>query len=110
MRLLGVWTIERVLWGSDTEPDAVKHAQGVWPLSEDVWQKLAQNDGSALLGTDRERSDERVSRRVLDADDLKMARPTPARETYPTPAVLRLAPAVVRLAFNHLNSRLLTRA
>jgi uncharacterized protein len=50
-RLVGAWSIERVLWGSDTEPDAIEHARGVWPMSEDVWQKVARNDGSALLGT-----------------------------------------------------------
>jgi predicted TIM-barrel fold metal-dependent hydrolase len=50
-KLLQAWGIERILWGSDTEPDAVDQARGAWPLGEDDWETMAGNDGAALVGS-----------------------------------------------------------
>jgi predicted TIM-barrel fold metal-dependent hydrolase len=48
--LLNAWGIERTLWGSDAESDAVEQARGAWPLGDDDWETMARNDGAALVG------------------------------------------------------------
>jgi hypothetical protein len=42
-----------LLWGSDTIPEALKQSRAVWPLSDEEWEIVAANDGSAFLGADR---------------------------------------------------------
>lgn len=49
--LLTAWGVDRVLWGSDTVPDALDHARGAWPLGQDDWASIARNDGTTFLGS-----------------------------------------------------------
>jgi predicted TIM-barrel fold metal-dependent hydrolase len=52
-RAMRTWGAMRMLWGSDTLPDALEQARAVWPLTDVEWEILAANDGSALLGLER---------------------------------------------------------
>jgi predicted TIM-barrel fold metal-dependent hydrolase len=50
--LIQAWGLDRLLWGSDTIPEALDQSRAVWPLSEAEWQTMAKTDGSALLTSD----------------------------------------------------------
>ena len=51
--VMRAWGADRLLWGSDTIPEALKQSRAVWPLSDEEWEIVAANDGSAFLGGDR---------------------------------------------------------
>ena len=51
--VMRAWGADRLLWGSDTIPGALKQSRAVWPLSDEEWEIVAANDGSAFLGADR---------------------------------------------------------
>jgi predicted TIM-barrel fold metal-dependent hydrolase len=51
--VMRAWGADRLLWGSDTIPEALRQSRAVWPLSDEEWEVLAANDGSAFLGADR---------------------------------------------------------
>lgn len=51
--VMRAWGADRLLWGSDTIPEALKQSRAVWPLSDEEWEIVAANDGSAFLGADR---------------------------------------------------------
>jgi predicted TIM-barrel fold metal-dependent hydrolase len=51
--LMTAWGADRLLWGSDTVPEALKQSRAIWPLSDEEWKIVAANDGSAFLGADR---------------------------------------------------------
>ena len=50
--VMRTWGADRLLWGSDTIPEALKQSRAVWPLSDEEWEIVAANDGSAFLGSD----------------------------------------------------------
>lgn len=51
--VMRAWGPDRLLWGSDTIPEALKQSRTVWPLSDEEWEIVAANDGSAFLGANR---------------------------------------------------------
>ncbi len=51
--VMRAWGADRLFWGSDTIPEALKQSRAVWPLSDEEWEIVAANDGSAFLGADR---------------------------------------------------------
>lgn len=51
--VMRAWNADRLLWGSDTIPEALNQSRAVWPLSAEAWEIVAANDDSEFLGTDR---------------------------------------------------------
>jgi predicted TIM-barrel fold metal-dependent hydrolase len=51
--VMRAWGADRLFWGSDTIPEALKQSRAVWPLSDEEWEIVAASDGSAFLGADR---------------------------------------------------------
>jgi predicted TIM-barrel fold metal-dependent hydrolase len=51
--VMRAWGADRLLWGSDTIPEALRQSRAVWPLSDEEWEIIAAKDGSAFLGADR---------------------------------------------------------
>jgi len=42
--------VARTLWGSDTFESYLATTREVWPLSDEEWQVVCRNDGTAWLG------------------------------------------------------------
>lgn len=51
--VMRAWGADRLLWGSDTIPEALQQSRAVWPLSDEEWEIVAANDGSVFLGAGR---------------------------------------------------------
>jgi predicted TIM-barrel fold metal-dependent hydrolase len=48
--LLDQWGCDRLLWGSDSLPNALRSCRKHWPLGSEEWSEVCQQSGDVLLG------------------------------------------------------------